>query len=304
MQFIKTYFECFREAGINTVFRIYRMNGADKVGEMEFDHVDYDGVSAVTTLARQFPADGFMAPKLTVKPKPSIFKCFLELVKWYVRFYPFMPPKWKEYSKTKKNITSAIIEVENWQKNDSKISVNTKLLFALDLASKEFLTNDKKPRVWMAPVGMYNGITRDIEPSNKVSFIDIKIKDGMTEFDIQSVAKKHLMELSYWGTIGVMWYSTLLGKAPFVFATKHIHHVFRRTGTFSNLGEWKIPSLPQDEWWTFGQGCVAKMSPVEGTAMVINNRMGLSLHIHESIGMPQDEADRFIKRWREIYLGL
>ncbi len=304
MEFIKAYFECFREAGINTVFRIYRMQGSEKIAETSFDHVDFDGISAVTSLARQFPAEGFTAPKLTVKPKPSALRCFLELAKWYVRFYPFMPPKWKAYPEKKKTITSAIIEIENWRKDDSKISVNTKLLCALDLASKEFLENDKKPRVWMAPVGIYNGISRDIEPSNRVSFIDIKIKDSMTEENVQAVAKKHLMELNYWGTINTMKYSVLFGKKPFIVATKFMHYFFRRTGTFSNMGEWKIPGLAKNEWWTFGQGCVARMSPVEGTAIVVNDRMGLSLHIHESIGMPQSEADRFIKKWKEIYLSL
>jgi len=303
MQFIKTYFECFRDAGINTVFRIYRMQGNQKIAETAFDHVDFDGISAVTFMARQFPENGFQAPKLSVKPRPSFLKCMWELTKWYIRFYPFMPSKWKFLS-VKRDITSSIIEIENWQKSDPKVSVNTKLLIALDRAAKEFLINPKKPRVWMTPVGMYNGITRDIEPSNRVSFIDIKMKDSMSDEQVQAIAKKHLIELNYWGTIGTMWYSTLFGKAPFVFVSKYIHLIFRRTGTFSNMGEWIIPSLPENEWWTFGQGCVAKMSPVEGTAIVINGRMGLSLHIHESIGMPQSEADRFIQKWKEIYLSL
>lgn len=304
MQFIKTYFECFREAGINTVFSIYRMQGPAKIAEQSFDHVDYDGISAVTELARQFPAEGFSAPKLTVKPKPSALKCFWELVKWYVRFYPFMPPKWKTYPEKNAGLTSSIIEIEDWKKPDPEISVNTKLLYALDLASQEFLTNGKKPRVWMTPVGLYNGITRDIEPSNRVSFIDIKIKKEMSQKELQSEAKRQLFELNYWGTISTMKFSTFFGKAPFIFASRYMHLIFRRTGTFSNMGEWKIPGIPQQEWWTFGRGCVARMSPVEATAIVINDRMGLSLHIDESISMPQEDADRFIRKWKEIYLSL
>lgn len=304
MQFIKTYFECFREAGINTVFSIYRMQGPAKIAEQNFDHVDYDGISAVTELARQFPSEGFTAPKLTVKPKPSVFKCVWELAKWYARFYPFMPAKWKEYPVRRSGITSAIIEIENWHKSDTEISINTKLLYALDLASKEFLSSSEKTRVWMTPVGIYNGISRDIEPSNRVSFIDIKIKKDTTQKELQLSAKAQLFELNYWGTILTMKLSTLFGKAPFVFASKYLHLIFRRTGTFSNMGEWKIPSLPKNEWWTFGKGCVARMSPVEATAIVINDRMGLSLHIDESISMPQEEADKFIRKWKNIYLEL
>ncbi len=303
MEFIRTYFECFREAGINTVFRIDRMRGKEKISHMSFDHVDYDGISAVIEMARQFPEEGFVAPKLTVKPRPSILKCAWEHLKWYVKFYPFMPPKWKTQS-VKQDVTSAVIEIENWQKPSSPISYNTKLLIALDEASKKYLTNSEKPRVWMTPVGMYDGVTRNIEPANRVSFIDIKMKNGMSEQDVQLQAKTQLRELNYWGTIASMWYSTLFGKAPFVFIAKYIHLIFRRTGTFSNMGEWKIPAIPENEWWTFGKGCVARMSPVEGTAIIINGRLGLSLHFHETLGFSQEEADKFILQWKEIYLSL
>ncbi len=303
MQYIQTYFECFRDSGMKTVFQVFRMRENEKIEAIPFDHVHYDGVSALTELARKFPAKGFMAPALTLKPKPTILKRLYELMKWYVRFYPFMPSKWKSFSGDEKEITTAITQVANWKSADSKISINTKLLFALDQTSRKYLLNSK-PRVWMSPVGLYNQVTRDIVPANRVSFIDLKVGNDNSLSDVQEEAKSQLKNLNYWGTILTMYISVFFGKWFFTKFAKYVHLTFRRTGTFSNMGEWAIPGIPADEWWVFGEGCVAKMSPVEGTAIVINGRMGLSVHFHPSLGFNNDRAQNFINEWKESFLKL
>ncbi len=279
------------------------MHGSQKVEAIPFDHVHYDGISAITELARKFPEEGFRAPVLTLKPKPSVFKRIFELMKWYASFYPFMPSKWKAFSKDKFEITTAITEVQNWQSTNKEISINTKLLFALDQTSRKYLENSK-PRAWMTPVGLYDGISRDVKPANRVSFVDLKIRNESTLKDVQEEAKTRLKELNYWGTILTMYLSVFFGKWFFTKLAKHIHLTFRRTGTFSNMGEWSIPGLPQNEWWVFGVGCVAKMSPVEGTAIVVNGRLGLSVHFDSSIGMDDKQAQLFIDEWKENFLKL
>lgn len=304
MDYIKTYFEGFRSAGISTMFEIHRMQGNNLVEKFSFDHVNYDGISAVLEVARKFPEEGFMSPKLVLKPKPSFLYRLKELAKWYAAFYPFMPPKWKTQTGNPTDVISAVIEIENWQSSDVKTSVNTKLLFALDLTSKEYLTNGEKPRVWMTPVGLYNGVSRDLPPSNRVSFIDIKIKHTSSEDEIQESAKRQLMERHYWGTIMTMRLPQIIGKYLFKLAAKNMHLFFRRTGTFSNMGEWTIPGIDPKEWWVFGRGCVAKMSPVEGTAMIVNGRLGISVHFDPSLKMTREDAQIFVKRWKENYLLL
>lgn len=286
------------------MFEIHRMNGTNVVEKFSFDHVYYDGISAVLEVARKFPEAGFSSPKLTVKPKPSLLYRMKELAKWYLAFYPFMPPKWKTHSGTPSDVVSAAIEIENWQSTDPKISVNTKQLVALDQTSKDYLTNGDKPRVWMTPVGFYHGVTRDLPASNRVSFIDIKIKKDSSQHEVQESAKRQLMELHYWGTMMTMKLPQFIGKFLFKLAAKNMHLFFRRTGTFSNMGEWTIPGIDQKEWWVFGRGCVARMSPVEGTAMVVNGRMGISVHFDPSLRMTPEEAQIFVKRWKENYLLL
>lgn len=305
MKFIETYFSCFRAAGINTIFEIHRLKGSKLIEAHSFDHVTHDGISAVLDVARKFPEEGFHAPALTLKPKPSLSKRLYELAKWYVSFWPFMPPKWKTFSnKVEADVVSGVVEIENWRSDDSAISVNTKLLYALDKTSLDYLTNSKRPRVWMTPVGMYNGVSRDLEPSNRVSFIDLKITSNASLSEIQEDAKRQLKELNYWGTILTMYFSVIFGKTFFILFSRYLHLFFRRTGTFSNMGEWKVAGLHPDEWWTFGRGCVAKMSPVEGTAIVVNGRMGISVHFHSELGIDQSEAQRFVEKWKENFISL
>lgn len=304
MHYIQTYFECFKRAGISTLFEIHRMQGDNVIEKIPFDHVTHDGISAVLEVARKFPSDGFRSPKLVLKPRPSLLKQWIELMKWYTNFMPSLPAKWKTFKGNPADVVSAAVEIENWNSNDPRISVNTYLLFALDQTSKEYLTNGNNPRVWMAPVGLYDGVKRDLPPSNRVSFIDIKIKNSSTPLDVQNSAKSQLMALNYWGTLLIMKYSVRMGRFLFIQYAKVLHHFFRRTGTFSNMGEWTLTGIDPKEWWVFGRGCVAKMSPVEGTAMVVNGRMGISIHFDHSLKLTQKDAQIFVKRWKENYLLL
>ena len=304
MRYISTYFECFKAAGTDTTLQVNRMRGSKVIETIEFDHVTHDGVSIMTELARQYPAKGFEAPKIFTKPKPSIAKRLLEILRWYIRFYPFMPPKWKEQRKSITQNANGMVEVAHLSLNNTSVSLNTKLLYALDLTSREYLTNGKAPRVWMTPVGMYEGISRNVEPMNRVSFIDIRIKNDSDLSEIQQSVKQQLLDLNYWGTILTMYLPTLLGKKIFIQVAKYTHLIFRRTGTFTNLGEWKIPGLPEDEWWSFGHFCVARMSPMAGTAILLNGKLGLSVHFHPIIGFNDSEAQAFAEKWKKNFLSL
>lgn len=304
MDYIQTYFECFKATGTDTTLEINRMRGSEVIEAISFDHVTHDGISIMTELARRYPAEGFMAPTLVVKPKPSMSKRLLELAKWYIRHYPFMPPKWKEFSRGKTHNSNGKVMIENWKSGDQSVSLNTKLLFALDQTSREHLTNTKPARVWMTPVGMYTSISRETSPKNRVSFIDIEVGNQSTLADVQTASKEQLKNLSYWGTILTMALPQVLGKFLFKYVAKYTHLVFRRTGTLTNLGEWTIPGLAPDEWWTFGQLSVAKMAPVAGTAIMVNGKLGLSVHFHPIVGFSDAEAQDFAEKWKANFLKL
>ncbi|WP_408097715.1 hypothetical protein ACJVC5_02035 [Peredibacter sp. HCB2-198] len=304
MDYIQTYFECFKAAGIDTTLQIDRMRGSHVVERIKFDHITHDGISIMTEMARKYPSEGFSAPTLLVRPRPSMGKRLLELLKWYVRHYPFMPPKWKEASRGKTKNANGRVCIENWKSSDQSVSVNTKLLLALDQTSREHITNPKPPRVWMTPVGMYTTISRDTPPKNRVSFIDIEVGNQSTLADIQKSSREQLTDLNYWGTILTMALPNVLGKFLFKYVAKYTHLFFRRTGTLTNLGEWTIPGLADDEWWTFGEFSVAKMAPVAGSAIIVNGKLGLSVHFHPIVGFTDAEAQVFAEKWKENFLKI
>ncbi|WPU64731.1 hypothetical protein [Peredibacter starrii] len=304
MDYIQTYFECFKATGTDTTLEINRMRGSELIEAIKFDHVNHDGVSIMTELARRYPAEGFQAPTLLVKPKPSMSKRLIELAKWYIRHYPFMPPTWKVASKGRTQNANGKVLIDNFKASDQTFSTNTKLLFALDLTSREYISNPKPDRVWMTPVGMYTTISRETPPKNRVSFIDIEIGNNSTLSDVQSASREQLKNLSYWGTILTMALPQILGKFLFKYVAKYTHLVFRRTGTLTNLGEWTIPGVGADEWWTFGQLSVAKMAPVAGTAIMVNGKLGLSVHFHPIVGFSDAEAQNFAEKWKANFLKL
>ncbi len=101
-----------------------------------------------------------------------------------------------------------------------------------------------------------------------------------------------------------MWPAKVMGQWMFSILARTLHLSFRRTGTFSNMGEWVIPSLPSDEWWSFGKGVVARMSPFEAAAVTINGKLGVSVHFHASLGWSDERAREFLNKWKDKYMEI
>lgn len=299
MDYIHDYFSGFKKAGIDTVFEIHRHQG-EKVSERHaFDHVDYDGLSAMLEMVRKFPPEGMKLPKVSVPNKPSSWKRLFELARWYVRFFPFKPSLWKSLGESKLASASLLFSHVS---NDKML--NARLLLSLDQVVKEHLLKPTKRRMWMLPVGLYPMVLRELPPLNRVSFVDLSVDDQTDVIELEAQIKRELKSLSYWGTMLTMWPARLMGQWMFSLLARTLHLSFRRTGTFSNMGEWTIPSLPADEWWSFGKGVVARMSPFEAAAVTINGKLGVSVHFHASLGWSDERALEFLINWKTKYLEL
>jgi hypothetical protein len=146
-------------------------------------------------------------------------------------------------------------------------------------------------------VAMYEKIDFTINGGNQTSFIDVEINQKTNLENLKAQIHQSLKDQSYWGTILTLYLVTLMGINLFALYLRTAHLSFRRTGTLTNMGEWKIPGLPADEWWVFGDGMVALMNPMVATAMVVNGNLGVSAIFHESIGMNSDQAMDFINKW-------
>ncbi len=288
------YFTAFKKIGVNTELQLFRLRENEIIEKASYDHADFDGISAIVDLAKKVSGEEFTSPTVRFTSEPKAFEKFKQLLKWYLKFWPFKPSLWKSHGKKKR--------VSAWKKfrlpkDITSNELNTRLLLSLDRASLNYLRNPKQKRMWMIPVSLYEKIDHTINGGNRISFIDVRIDESTTGMSLQNQIRQSLKEKNYWGTILTIKPVALVGVTLFALFLKTAHLSFRRTGTLTNMGEWKIPNLPQDEWWVFGDGMVALMNPVVGTVMLLNGHLGISAIFHESLGMTEDMAQKFLNEW-------
>lgn len=299
MDYIHDYFAAFRRAGIDTTFEIHRHEGERVVEKINFDHVTHDGLSAMLEIIRRYPAEGQKLPKVSVPNKPSIFKRLYELTRWYIRFFPFKPSLWKSKGEARMVSASLLFPTPA-----HSTLLNTRLLLSLDHTARNYLLKPNVKRMWMLPVGLYPVVLRELHPLNRVSFVELSVNDHTTLPELELQIKRELKSLSYWGTMLTMFPAKFMGQWFFALLSRYLHLSFRRTGTFSNMGEWTVPQLSQNEWWSFGKGVVARMSPVEATAITMNGKLGISIHFHATLGYSQEDARAFILEWKKSFEDL
>lgn len=301
MKIVDKYFECFKMAGFDTEFRIARFQDLSKIEELTFDHCEYDGVSAVVEMIRRNSNDQFKSPALKLPKPQNIFLRIWELIRWYIKFYPFTPTEFRNQGHYSKEMISCYKKLDNWNDKKSKYSLNARLLLSLDMASREFLKNKNGKTVWMNPVGLYEEIPFNLPKGNRVSFIDLKIAKDTKIDELALALKDELTRKSYWGTFLTTYQAIIFGKRLFSLFCRYVHIVFRRTGAYSNLGEWSIPLIDEKEWWVFSKGFAAKMSPVEAVSIIINNKLALSLHFHPCLGFNEELANQLLSNWIKYF---
>ncbi len=297
------YFDLLREHGEEASFTIKRFQDESPIDSVRFDHRSYDGISAMCELARTLPVDGFTPPQLMVKAEPSNLKKLWLLLKWSVLLWPGVGRAWKK-SSTNSDPVTAFIRLTPSEWAPLKRSGGTaKVIAALDLTAQKYLKPSWLPRLWMIPVGLYPQISRDIPPKNRVSFVDLRLFEQGNAFQtVSSQLRESLSEGRYWGSFLSMYAIKLLGKKIFLWQLHFMHHFFRRTGTLTNLGDWKLATLPSDEWWAV-QVTVVKISPVGASMLEVNGSLGLSVQFHQCLGWSEAQAQTFIKEWKAHLLS-
>jgi hypothetical protein len=293
--FTYKYFKAFSRIGVSTELKLFQMKGQKILSEKSFDHTNYDGLKAVLNFANSLGHSEFTSPRITYSPPLSRIKSFRELLRWYFDFFPFKASLWKRKKTTER--------VSAWQRWDlgrelTSSELNSKLLLSLDQTAKDHLQDAKKPRMWMIPVGLYPNLDQSTTEGNSVSFIDVEINDSTTSKSLNEQIRFYLKKGNYWGTLLTIKPAGFLGVWLFSQFLKVAHLSFRRTGTLTNVGNWDIPGLPQDEWWVFGDGMVARMNPVVGTALMVNGKLGVSIIFDASVGKSKDDAESFLNSWK------
>lgn len=295
------YFRAFSRIGVSTELRLFQMKGDEVFTVRSYDHAEYDGLTAMLSFAKDLGYPPVSPPRITYSAPPSPLGRFRELLRWYFAFFPFKASLWK-----KSNNGKRVSAWERWEvpSDLSSAELNSRLLLSLDRAAKAHLCHPKKERMWMIPVGLYPSLAEAKTTGNSVSFIDVAIDDQTTTPALSAQIRSYLKMGTHWGTLLTIRPAGLLGVWLFSQFLKTAHLSFRRTGTLTNVGAWSVPDLPEDEWWVFGDGMVAKMNPMVATALMVNGKLGVSVIFDASVGKSEAEARAFLKEWKESFKGL
>lgn len=298
------YFESFRLRGEDIHFTLVRSNPQSILERITFDHRYYDGISAICEYSRQRKLSVTSLPNLLTTPEPSVIKKLSQLFSWYKHIFPGLAQDWNRGSRSSIQVGARTsIDVASW-KELQKIKPGTvAVLEALDKVSLKYLKPSNLPRIWMIPVGLYPSIDIQTPPSNRVSFIDIKLSESSnTHPEIKSQLKKFLSTGQYWGNLYSTYVVHFLGVRMFSLLLFFLPYFFRKTGTLTNIGQWKINHLPENEYWSIDV-TVVKLSPVGASMLEINGQLGLGVQFHSSLGYTQEMADSFITEWRDELLN-
>jgi hypothetical protein len=299
------YFDTLKQSGEDTTFSIHRYRSERPLEKLTFDHRVYDGVSAVCELARKLPAEGFAPPQFKVVDKPNLFRRCLMLFRWSRQLFPGLGREWKEGSGVR-IAAQAYIHIDKNEWSDIQVrkgSPTNIILSSLDLVAQKYLKSSTLPRLWMIPVGLYDQIDRSLHPQNRVAFVDVSLwNKGNQITSIQGQLKRDLSKGLYWGSILSLNIVDLVGVKIFVFFLKFLHHLFRRTGTVSNFGAWKVTGIPSDEWWVI-QMTTVRISPVGIGMIEVNGQLGVGIQFHSSLRWTPLEAQKFAQEWKKEILG-
>jgi hypothetical protein len=281
---IQFYFECLDEAGEHMFFDLIKIR-KNKTESIPFNHLNYDGFSALCEHLTSLPGENEI-PQLRYQAPPPFLKRMLLLSRWWlsVSYRSYFLPRGK--SQEVFLFGTRVINLTN------ETNLNARILFALHQA---FETS--KTSLWMIPVSIHQKIELGMSPQNNVSFIDIKVNSTDTALDIKQKIGHELKLGSFWGTIYSMLIPKILGRKLFIKVLPYFRFFLRRTGTFTNVGKWVVPSLSEDEAWGI-KLTVVPLNPLGASALQVNNKLTIGLQTHSCLGISAPQLDRILDLWQ------
>jgi hypothetical protein len=284
-QMIRFYFECLNDAGEQVTFDLIKQK-KETNETITYNHLIYDGLSALCEQVATFKGENII-PKLHYQAPPSFLKRMVLLTQWWtaVSYRSFFVPRGD--SQEESLYGSRVVTIKD-EKN-----LNSRILMALHQALE---TNETS--LWMLPVSLHKKVELGMKPLNNVSFIDVKLKSNDTANDVKEKIARELKSGSYWGTIYSMFVPKILGKKMFIKTFPYFSHFLKRTGTFSNLGKWTIPGIPEEESWGI-KLTVVSLNPLAASALQVNGKLTIGLQTHSCLGLTKQKLDRILDLWQK-----
>ena len=285
-------------------------------------HEDYDGVGGMAHLLRN---EGYRIDKLPGMKEPvppGWFRGALALARTQ-RQNRICHMPWKKYDPTRLPVSQAdpVIAWHRFTEEDSRrietlarnhqVSTNTYLFWHLDQSVLPLFRGSDFNRLWMVPVNMRGGVTRERDTANQSAYIGVSISAGTPLPALHQQIHREIRRNSHWGA----WYSILSGRLIGVTGMRRLLGWYRKNGSnwvgiFSNGGEWPRPdcapperSPPEIASAWIAAVPVTQGHPVGGGSLTWKGRIGITLQFHPSLGENHEGVLTYLADWKKRILS-
>lgn len=305
------YYRMRAEMGLSHKFSVGRIVDVEERAAqwIQIDHARHDGIGGFATLME---SEGYGAPTLPairITSRPDGEKARLvvnaALGRLEERSVQWKHKLWRSASSIKKQIAWCVADVDQskavYERAASLgVSSNSYLLYTLNKILAKKLIEEESKYFWCVPVNMRGAVKLPSPTQNHFSFVTICAGGNSSAADIHKEIKGQLAAEEHWAHWFIYDY---LGRNPEqmreIARDGEVHQIL---GTFSNLGSWTVDGLPDSISWVFVP-TMAIGRPIATGAMDVNGRIGLAMHMHETIGLEQSEIQALCQEWLQTSIS-
>ncbi len=274
---------------------------SNTVAWTEQDHRNTDGIGAFITSLESMGINNVPYPSIRNANRPDadsmqkvIEKAVTRKGQWKV--------DWKvgdqapstdnaiEWKVLNKNLTQRISN--DAEKNG--VTLNTYLLCTLNEAVGGILSGSDAKYYWGMPVNMRGAVELPNASQNHFSFISIAASPTSTPQEIHREIKTQFNCQEHWAYWEIFRF---MASGPEIL-TEAIGSASdsTRMGTFSNLGQWHIEELDNNDTFVFVPS-ITPDSPIAIGVTHINGKLGLAMHADPSLGLTAKQIKALMSKW-------
>lgn len=314
---VSLWYIAARERGINDVCTVARLD--TRTGELErhlFSHAQMDGVGALGQLLRdrgyslsQLPQTKFVVPP-PLRRRPMILWRALraagpQQIDWIDRNPARQgDPNALDYITFTKNETDRLTELSQ----ERGVSKNAFLLEAVNRIIVPDLVAGSGQGKWVFPVNLRGAVNKSCDTANHSTAIALTVDRSTDAADLDRQIREGLKSGAHWAAWWILNIGRVIGLRGVRYLSKASEKSSHWLGTFSNMGEWNIPSPDQsraslDEVWMAAPPGT-KNYPISVACLTWNGRLTITLKIHSSVHPDSSAAKNYLEKLKPRLLGL
>lgn len=278
---------------------------------IEFSHQKHDGIGAFRQILNQSGQPPGEVPVLKGSSKPGAPRQLLNILRFLSQSKLTRMP-WRQYDASKLGKSSGIAwHVFSEQETQrllefahaQKISLNSWLLWALDLSVKDVLLKSDSSSIWLVPVNMRGEASKSNIESNHASYLGVSIPFGASAPEVHAEVQKRFQRGDHWGA----WWGAQIGryigrKGMVKIRQKWIDRRHNWVGTLTNMGSWPMANSvktgtlnPYEAWLIVAP--VTRHYPVGAGVMTWNGKLGIALQLHQALTSDFESTQKVFKLW-------